>query len=81
MSIVNKYVYAKLFQHSRTDFLSSKVREKKRWTTLLYSRDTDKPGKGTSMFVRTINCYSPISNDCPDVENAITRTEPFNILV
>lgn len=41
----------------------------------------DKAGKSTSLYVRTVNCYPPISIDCPDVESAITRTEPLNILV
>lgn len=80
MSIVNRYVYAKLFQCIRTDILSSRVRkEQKRYTALLYRRDTDRPGKSTSMYVRSLNCYPPVSNDWLDVGSATTRTEPFKI--
>lgn len=80
MNIVNRYAHAKLFQCIRTDILSSRVRgEQKRYTALLYSRDTDRPGKSTSMSVRIMNYYSPGSNDCPDVGSATTRTEPFKI--
>lgn len=75
MSIVNSYMYLKLIQCIWTNSLSSRVRgAQKRQAALLCCRETGQER------IPICSCDLCLSNHCPDVESAVTRTESFKIL-